>query len=165
HPSSARRPSTASRKSPLYRCIIESSRLPPVWPPSRACSSVGSRASSTRRASRALRDNASAHLRMSPGGSTPSSSRSCPELPPLSNIVTTALSRSHGLCFKPPSRLGNPVPPPKQPTFSSRKRMGDLILVLGPWSLVLGPWSLVLGPWSLVLGPWSLVVGDGSWSA
>ena len=28
-----------------------------------------------------------------------------------------------GLCFKPPSRLGRPVPPPKQPTFSWRKRM------------------------------------------
>src|SRR5262249_33239070 len=56
--------------------------------------------------------------------STPSSSRSCPELPPLSNIVTTALRCSHGLCFRPPSRLGRPVPPPKQPTLSSRKRIG-----------------------------------------
>ena len=31
-PSSARRPSTAARKSPLYCSIIDSSRLPPVWP-------------------------------------------------------------------------------------------------------------------------------------
>src|SRR5262245_22945914 len=111
-PSSARSPSIASRKSPLYRCIIESSRLPPVCPPSRACSSVGSRARSTRLASRALRDRASAHLRMSPGGNTPSSSRSCPELPPLSNIVTTALTFSHGFLLRPPRRLGDPWPPP-----------------------------------------------------
>src|SRR5437899_1205891 len=122
-PSSARNPSTAARKSPLYRCIIDSRRFPPVCPPSRACSSVGSRARSTRRASRALRDSASAHLRMSPGGSTPSSSRSWPELPPLSNIVTTALTFSHGLLFNPPSRLGSPVPPPKHPTFSCRSRI------------------------------------------
>src|SRR5205809_472613 len=64
---------------------------------------------------------------MSPGGSTPSSSRSCPELPPLSNIVTTALRLSHGFCFKPPSRLGNPVPPPKQPTFNWRRRIADIL--------------------------------------
>jgi hypothetical protein len=76
--------------------------------------------SSTRRASRSLRDKASAHFRMSPGGSTPSSSRSCPELPPLSNIVTTAWACSQGLFLSPPSKLGSPVPPPKQPTFSSR---------------------------------------------
>ena len=37
-----------------------------------------------------LRERASAHFSTSPGGSTPSSSRSWPELPPLSNIVTTA---------------------------------------------------------------------------
>src|SRR5438105_7022558 len=127
-PSSARRPSTASRKSPLYRCIIESSRFPPVCPPRRACSSVGSRARSTRRASRALRASASAHLRMPPGGSTPSSSRSCPELPPLSNIVTTALTSSHGLDLRPPSRLGRPVPPPKQPMFNSRRRIGTIVV-------------------------------------
>src|SRR5207248_52467 len=57
------------------------------------------------------------------GGCTPSSSRSCPELPPLSNIVTTAFTFSHGLFFSPPSRLGRPVPPPKQPTLNCRKRM------------------------------------------
>ena len=34
-PSRPRSPSTAARKSPLYCCIIDSSRLPPVWPPSR----------------------------------------------------------------------------------------------------------------------------------
>ena len=100
-----------------------------MWPPSLACSSMGSRASSTRRASRAFRESASAHLRMSPGGSTPSSSRSCPELPPLSNIVTTALTRSQGLFFRPPSTLGIPVPPPKQPTFNSRRRMRYIILI------------------------------------
>ena len=75
-PSSARRPSTAVTKSPVYCSIIESSRLPPVWPPSRPFSSIGRRASSSARASRSLRASASAHLRTSPGGSTPSSSRS-----------------------------------------------------------------------------------------
>src|SRR5918992_5767187 len=134
HPSSARRPSTAARKSPLYCSIIESSRLPPVCPPRRACcSSVGSRDSSTRRASPSLRASASAHLRTSPGGSTPSSSRSTPELPPLSNIVTTAWTVSHGLRFRPPSRLGNPVPPPKQPTFSSRSSIGATLYPLDIW--------------------------------
>ena len=34
--------------------------------------------------------------------------------PPLSNIVTTAFTRSHGFCFKPPIKLGGPVAPPKQ---------------------------------------------------
>ena len=66
-----------------------------------ACSSVGRRDSSTRRASPSLRASASAHLSTSPGGSTPSSSRSWPELPPLSNIVTTACSCSHGLRLQP----------------------------------------------------------------
>ncbi len=94
-----------------------------MWPPRRESSRVGRRASSTRRASRAFRESASAHFRMSPGGSTPSSSRSTPELPPLSNIVTTASARSQGLFLRPPSRLGSPVPPPKQPTFNSRKRI------------------------------------------
>src|SRR5947209_989752 len=65
---------------------------------------------------------------MSPGGSTPNSSRNCPELPPLSNIVTTALTFNHGFAFSPPSRLGRPVPPPKQPTFSWRKRIGAYCL-------------------------------------
>ena len=94
-----------------------------MCPERRACSSVGSRESSTRRASPSLRESASAHLSTSPGGSTPSSSRSWPELPPLSNMVTTACSLSQGLRFNPPSRLGRPVPPPKQPTFSSRSRI------------------------------------------
>src|SRR5688500_16840284 len=123
-PSSPRRPSTAARKSPLYCSIIERSRLPPVCPASRSCcSSVGRRARSTRRASPSLRAIARAHLSTSPGGSTPSSSLSCPELPPLSNIVTTAFRWSQGLLFRPPRRLGSPVPPPKQPMFSSRRRI------------------------------------------
>ena len=100
HPSSARSASTAARKSPLYCSIIDSSRLPPVWPRSRACSSVGRRASSTRRASPSLRASASAHFRTSPGGSTPSSSRSCPELPPLSNIVTMACTLQPGIALE-----------------------------------------------------------------
>ena len=66
-----------------------------------------------------------------PGGSTPSSSRSTPELPPLSNIVTTACSRSHGLRFRPPRRLGRPVPPPKQPTLSSRSCMCRHSILVG----------------------------------
>ena len=84
----------------------------------------GTRDSSTRRASASLRASASAHFSTSPGGSTPSSSRSWPELPPLSNIVTTAFRRSHGLFFNPPSRLGRPVPPPKHPTFNCRIFIG-----------------------------------------
>src|SRR5687767_15911578 len=35
-------------------------------------------------------------------------------------MVTTALSASHGFDFKPPSKLGRPVPPPKHPIFSLR---------------------------------------------
>ena len=68
-----------------------------------------------------LRASASAHFSTSPGGSTPSSSRSWPELPPLSNIVTMAFRRSQGLVFRPPSRLGRPVPPPKHPMLSWRR--------------------------------------------
>src|SRR5262249_31693782 len=52
-----------------------------------------------------------------------SSSRNWPERPPLSNIVTTPLRRSQGFCFNPPSRLGKPVPPPKHPTLSCRRRI------------------------------------------
>src|SRR5262249_56105135 len=104
-------------------CIRDGSSLRRVGRRGGGCSGGGGRASSTRRASRELRASASAHLRMSPGGSTPSSSRSWPELPPLSNMVTTACRCSQGLCFKPPRRLGSPVPPPKQPMFSWRRRM------------------------------------------
>ena len=101
----------SSRAAGCRRCVPRADR---------AVSSVGRRDSSTRRASPSLRASASAHLSTSPGGSTPSSSRSWPELPPLSNIVTTALRCSQGLVLSPPSRLGSPVPPPKQPMFSSR---------------------------------------------
>ena len=97
-----------------------------MCPPSRSCSSVGNRDSRTRRASCSFRASASAHLSTSPGGSTPNWSRSWPELPPLSNIVTTALTRSQGFCFNPPSKLGRPVPPPKQPTFKARNCMRAL---------------------------------------
>src|SRR5205809_197125 len=121
-PRSERSPSTAERKSPLYCSIMDSRRLPPVCPAGFE-SIDGRRDSSTRRASASLRASASAHFMMSPGGSTPSSSRSCPELPPLSNIVTMAFRRSQGLTFSPPSRLGRPVPPPKQPMFSSCNRI------------------------------------------
>src|SRR5262249_26611198 len=139
-PSNERRPSTAARKSPLYCSIIESSRLPPVWPDSRWFSSVGSRDSSTRRASPSFLASASAHLSTSPGGSTPTSSRSCPRLPPLSNIVTTALRCSQGFVFNPPSRLGSPVPPPTQPMRSSLRCTGELY-----WSSVFGLRSSVFG--------------------
>src|SRR6188472_3564160 len=81
---------------------------------------VGSRASSTRRASPSLRASASAQRSTSPGGSTPSSSLSWPELPPESNIVTTAFTCSHGLRLRPPSSAGKPVPPPKHPTLICR---------------------------------------------
>ena len=129
-PSRPRRPSTAARKSPLYCSIIERSRLPPVCPASLAwCSSVGRRASSTRLASPSLRASARAHFSTSPGGSTPSSSLSCPELPPLSNIVTTALSVSQGLDLRPPRRLGSPVPPPTHPMFNSRSCIPPILSV------------------------------------
>ena len=123
-PRSARRPSTPARKLPLYCSIIDRSRLPAVCPARRESSSVGNRDSRRRRASRSLRASARAHLSTSPGGSTPSSSRNCPELPPLSNMVTMAFRSSQGFCFKPPSTLGRPVPPPKQPTFITRRYMG-----------------------------------------
>ena len=61
---------------------------------------------------------APAHISARRPAADPSSSRSWPELPPLSNIVTTAFRRSHGLFLSPPSRLGRPVPPPKHPTFN-----------------------------------------------
>src|SRR5690606_4732189 len=44
-------------------------------------------------------------------------------LPPESNIVTMALRSSHGTPRRPPSRLGRPVPPPKQPTRRVRRRI------------------------------------------
>ena len=43
---------------------------------------------------------------MSPGGSTPSSSRSWPELPPLSNIVTTAFSVQPGIVLQAAEQAG-----------------------------------------------------------
>ena len=101
--------------------------MPPVCPPSRPFSNDGRRESKSRRASLSLRASASAHFRTSPGGKTPSSSRSYPELPPLSNIVTTALTRSQGFCLRPPSKLGRPVPPPKQPTVNSRSCMFRIV--------------------------------------
>jgi hypothetical protein len=41
---------------------------------------------------------------------------------------TMACTRSQGLRFSPPSRLGNPVPPPKQPTFTSRRRIRAILV-------------------------------------
>src|SRR5258708_23364813 len=38
-------------------------------------------------------------------------------------MVTMAVRCREGFCFSPRSKLGRPVPPPKQPTFSSRNRM------------------------------------------
>src|SRR5262249_25390189 len=51
-----------------------------------------------------------------------------------SNIVTTALTSSHGLFLRPPSRLGSPVPPPKQPTVNVRSRtlLSVVRAALGP---------------------------------
>ena len=46
--------------------------------------------------------------------------------PPLSNTVTIAFTRSHGLCLRPPIKLGSPVPPPKHPTFNRRNNIGAL---------------------------------------
>src|SRR3989304_9910092 len=103
---------------------MDSSRLPPVCPASRESSRVGSRDSRIRRASRSLRDKANAHLSTSPGGNTPSSSRSCPELPPLSNIVTIPCSSTHGFRLSPDSTLGSPVPPPRHPTLIVRSCIG-----------------------------------------
>ncbi len=126
-PKRFRSESTAAKKSPLYCSIIDSSKLPLVCPPKRPLSSPGSRERRIRRASASFRARASAHLRTSPGGRTPSWSRSCPELPPLSNIVTTAWTCTHGLCLSPPIRLGSPVPPPKHPISSSRSRTAGIV--------------------------------------
>ena len=46
--------------------------------------------------------------------------------PPLSNIVATAFTRSHGFCFKPPIKLGGPVAPPKQLDCTVRNRIDAL---------------------------------------
>src|SRR3954453_5760401 len=55
-------------------------------------------------------------LRMSPGGSTPSSLRSRPEEPPSSVTVTTPVSwRRRSVptwCLRPRSSADKPVPPP-----------------------------------------------------
>ena len=52
---------------------------------------------------------------MSPGGSTPMSRRSRPELPPSSATVTTAV-RLLVSSFRPPSSAARPVPPPMATT-------------------------------------------------
>ena len=116
-PSKARRPSTAARKSPLYCSIIDNSRFPPVCPRSLACSSIGRRDSSTRRASRSFRASASAHFSTSPGGRRPARRGVVPSAPRC-RIVTTALTVSHGL-IQATQQAGNPVPPPKHPTLIS----------------------------------------------
>src|SRR4030095_1965709 len=41
-------------------------------------------------------------------------------------MVTTAFNLSQGLALSPPSKLGNPVPPPTQPTFTSRRSIAQL---------------------------------------
>jgi hypothetical protein len=119
-PSSARRPSTALRKLPLYCSIIDSSRLPPVCPPAGrdAPSSAGATAA---RGGLALvareRQRALQHV----------AGRQHAELvAQLAGAAAAVEHRDHGVelqprvVLQPPSRLGRPVPPPKHPTFSSR---------------------------------------------
>ena len=92
-PSRARNPSTAARKSPLYCSIIDSSRLPRC-DLAAALFERGSRASSTRRASPSARASAqrgAASARVSRRRRAELvDAAELPELPPLSNIVTTA---------------------------------------------------------------------------
>src|SRR5207249_9377005 len=52
-------------------------------------------------------------FRISPGGNTPSSSRSRPELPP-SSVTVTITDNSARNCFSPRNRVDRPVPPPMQ---------------------------------------------------
>ena len=127
-PSRARRPSTAARKSPLYCSIIDSSRLPPVWPPRRRVlerrqarqQHAPRLALVPRQRQRALEDVAGRqHAEL------------VAELARAAAAVEHGDDRvqiwSQGLVFSPPSRLGSPVPPPKQPTFSSRSRIAGIV--------------------------------------
>src|SRR6059036_3700778 len=52
-------------------------------------------------------------FRMSPGGITPSSSRSRPELPP-SSVTVTMTERAAGPFLRPRSNVDKPVPPPME---------------------------------------------------
>ena len=79
----------ADSRLPVIAVSAERNRLPKLWPSrpvparKRYWNSRVSRGSSVARAAR--------QLRMSPGGSTPSSRRSTPELPPSSATVTMAV--------------------------------------------------------------------------
>ena len=124
-PSSARKPSTAARKSPLYCSIIDSSRLPPVCPRSRSC--CEHRHAREQHAARlplvaGQRERAPQHV------ARRQHAQLVAKLPRTPSAVE---HRHHGVdagardcVFRPPSRLGRPVPPPKQPTFKRAQAHG-----------------------------------------
>jgi len=56
-------------------------------------------------------DKAKIHFKISPGGSTPSSSRNLPVEPPESTIDTTAETSIPSISRKAQSKLNCPVPP------------------------------------------------------
>ncbi len=99
---------TADTRSPATPVMLARNRLPKECP----CKSPRSNRYSN---SRVMRGSASARATrqslMSPGGSTPSSRRSRPELPPSSNTVTTAVTETP-YRLSPRSRVDRPVPPP-----------------------------------------------------
>jgi len=110
---------TASVKSPVTSVSAARKRLPKLCPPrspsprNRYRNSLDKRLESS--------ESATMQFRMSPGGSICNSSRSLPELPPLSETVTIAESVSTQIgssvlptnCFKPASSVDRPVPPPR----------------------------------------------------
>ena len=80
----------------------------------RYCISLSINGSASERATR--------QLRASPGGGISSSRRSCPELPPSSATVTTAVIW-RVLAFKPRSSVARPVPPPMATILGPRRRV------------------------------------------
>ena len=110
---------SASSKLPVTSVMAVMNRLPKLWPsrPSpwskRCWNSLPTSDSSSAIATR--------QFLKSPGGSTPSSLRSLPELPPSSATVTMADMLS--LCvFSPRNRTERPVPPPMAAILGPRRR-------------------------------------------
>src|ERR687893_756347 len=110
---------TASAKSPVISVRAARKRLPKLCPLSWPSPLKRGRKSFDKRCESSER--ATMQLRMSPGGSICSSSRSRPELPPSSETVTMAESDSSQRqprpsdptsCLRPERRVERPVPPP-----------------------------------------------------
>ncbi len=110
---------TASSKSPVIADMVAMKRFPKVCPPS----PVGSPSGYLYSKRRAIRGSESAsatrQLRISPGGSTPISFLSLPELPPSSATVTMAV-RFPVDSLRPLSSVDKPVPPPTTTIFGPR---------------------------------------------